>query len=70
MLVLSRKPGERIVIDRDIKITVLRIGPRGVRIGIEAPGGISIVREELLLAAAEFPEHTEVLPAQLAAANG
>lgn len=48
MLVLSRKPGERIHIGPDVKITVIRIGPNSVRIGIDAPGHLNIVREELL----------------------
>ena len=48
MLVLSRKPGERIHIGTDVKITVIRIGPNSVRIGIDAPGHLNIVREELL----------------------
>ena len=47
MLVLSRKSGERILIGADIKITVIRIGPNSVRIGIDAPGHLNIVREEL-----------------------
>lgn len=48
MLVLSRKPGERILIGNDVSITVVRIGPNTVRLGIEAPDGIVIVREELI----------------------
>ena len=49
MLVLSRKPGERILVGEDVKITVIRIGPNSVRIGIDAPGNLNIVREELCL---------------------
>ncbi len=49
MLVLSRKSGERILIGEDIKITVIRIGPNSVRIGIDAPGSLNIAREELCL---------------------
>lgn len=49
MLVLSRKPGDRILIGPDVKITVIRIGPNSVRIGIDAPGHLNIVREELCL---------------------
>jgi carbon storage regulator len=49
MLVLSRKPGERILIGNDVKITVIRIGPNSVRIGIDAPGHLNIVREELCI---------------------
>ena len=47
MLVLSRKSGERILIGDDVSITVVRIGPNSVRIGIEAPKSMNIVREEL-----------------------
>lgn len=49
MLVLSRKPGERILIGADVKITVIRVGPNSVRIGIDAPADMNIVREELCL---------------------
>ena len=47
MLVLSRKTSERILIGDDIAITIVRIGPNSVRIGIEAPKDMNIVREEL-----------------------
>jgi carbon storage regulator len=47
MLVLSRKAGERILIGDEIKITIVRIGPNTVRLGIDAPGHLNIVREEL-----------------------
>lgn len=47
MLVLSRKAGERILIGDDVAITVVRIGPNSVRIGIDAPKTMNIVREEL-----------------------
>jgi carbon storage regulator len=50
MLVLSRKPGERILIGDEIKISVIRIGPNSVRIGIDAPPHLNIVREELVAA--------------------
>jgi carbon storage regulator len=47
MLVLSRKPGERILIGDKIAITVVRIAPGIVRIGVEAPEELPILREEL-----------------------
>lgn len=47
MLVLSRKAGERILIGDEIAVTIVRIGPGNVRIGIEAPSGMSVMREEL-----------------------
>ncbi len=48
MLVLSRRLGERIHIGDDVVITVVRIGPLSVRIGIEAPRDTNIVRKELI----------------------
>lgn len=59
MLVLSRKPGERILIGDDIVVTIVRIGPNTVRLGIDAPSHLNIVREELCLPeAAEAPAIT------------
>jgi hypothetical protein len=37
MLVLSRKPGERLVIDDRIKVTVLEVRGHQIQLGIEAP---------------------------------
>ena len=47
MLVLSRKVGERIWIGEDISVTIVRITGGGVRLGIEAPHELPVVREEL-----------------------
>lgn len=47
MLVLSRKVGERVWIGDQIAITVVKITGGGVRIGIEAPSEMPVVREEL-----------------------
>ena len=47
MLVLSRKIGERIWIGDNIAVTVVRITGGGVRLGIEAPAELPVVREEL-----------------------
>lgn len=55
MLVLSRKVGERILIGDKITITVVKIGHGGVRVGVEAPPEMAVVREEL----AEELERTE-----------
>jgi carbon storage regulator len=48
MLVLTRRIGERIVIDTSIVVEVLEIQGNRVRIGIQAPPGMTILREELL----------------------
>ncbi len=47
MLVLSRRVQESIRIDDQIVITVLRIKGSAVRIGIDAPPAIRIIRDEL-----------------------
>jgi carbon storage regulator len=47
MLVLSRKVGERLLIGDQIAITVVRIQGGSVRIGVEAPPHLAVVREEL-----------------------
>jgi carbon storage regulator len=48
MLCLSRKPGESIHIAGGIVITVVRLGANGVKIGIDAPRDIAIMRTELM----------------------
>lgn len=48
MLVLTRKVGEKILVGDNIVITVVRVMPNAVRIGIQAPHGVNIVREELI----------------------
>lgn len=47
MLVLSRKSGERIQIGDEIVVTVVRVGPNSVRLGIEAPREMAVLRDEL-----------------------
>lgn len=53
MLILARKPGESIVLDGGIRIVVLECDRRGVRIGIEAPPEVGIVRGEIVDAVAD-----------------
>lgn len=48
MLVLSRKESEVIQIGEDISVIVVRIGWNSVRIGIEAPTGVRVIRRELV----------------------
>jgi len=73
MLVLTRKQNEKIRIGDSITITVLRMKGKAVRLGIEAPHDISVIRGELCFdleddqvasqAAAETqPEPAEVPP--------
>ena len=53
MLVLSRHENEAIVIDGQIKITVVRISADKIRLGIEAPKEVAVWREELVASATE-----------------
>lgn len=55
MLVLSRKLNEKIVINGDIVVTVVKIDRNQVRIGISAPDSVPIHREELLRPEAQRP---------------
>lgn len=47
MLILSRKTGDAILIDGGIRIVVLACDGASVRLGIEAPTSVGIVREEI-----------------------
>ena len=49
MLVLSRRVGERLIIGNDIGITVLNVQGKRIRLGITAPDGVPVLREELWL---------------------
>jgi carbon storage regulator len=48
MLVLSRKPGESILIGEDVEVTVLQGSGRGrIQLGIRAPREVPVIRREL-----------------------
>jgi carbon storage regulator len=47
MLILSRKPGETVVIDGRIRVRIIRVEGDVVKIGIEAPADISLHRQEV-----------------------
>lgn len=47
MLVLARKKNEAIMLGRDIEITVLGFDGDKVKLGIEAPKSITILRKEI-----------------------
>lgn len=55
MLVLRRSPQEQILIDGNIRITVLAIEGQRVKLGIEAPKETLIVRAELVETDVPFP---------------
>jgi carbon storage regulator len=72
MLVLSRREGDSIVIDGGVRILVLGIEGGDVRIGIEAPADVRILRGEIVSqvtrenqrAAAGGRQWLEVIPAK------
>ena len=47
MLVLSRKPGEKLLIGDQITITIVEVQGNRIRIGIEAPDDVRVLRSEL-----------------------
>ena len=47
MLVVSRKVGERILIGDKVAVTVVKISGGAVRIGVEAPPEMAVMRQEL-----------------------
>lgn len=47
MLILTRKPGESIVIGDDIVVKVVETGKNNIRLGIEAPRDVTVLRQEV-----------------------
>lgn len=47
MLIITRRPGERLVLGDDIRIEVMEVAGNTVRIGIDAPRELPVYREEL-----------------------
>lgn len=66
MLVLTRRIGEEIVIDGDIRVTVVEVKGNRVRLGISAPPGVSVDRAEVHQRRQDFeaqPERATGAPA-------
>ena len=49
MLVLTRKIGESLAINDNIRVTVLEVKGKTVRLGIEAPNDVKVYRQEILV---------------------
>lgn len=63
MLVLRRKVGESIILSGVISISVLAVEGERVKIGINAPADVTIVREELLKMMTDASTHSAPTPA-------
>ena len=53
MLILSRKQGDAVLIDGGIRVEVVAVDGATVRLGIEAPSSVGIVREEIAVRIAD-----------------
>ena len=53
MLIITRRPGERIMLGDDITVHVMEIVGNSARIGIEAPKSLPVYREEIWAAVKE-----------------
>jgi carbon storage regulator len=47
MLIITRKPGEKIMLGDEIVVHVMEIVGNSVRVGIEAPRSVPVYREEI-----------------------
>jgi carbon storage regulator len=47
MLIITRRPGEKVMVGEDIVVHVMEIVGNSVRVGIEAPRSVSVYREEI-----------------------
>lgn len=67
MLVLTRKTTEQIKIGNDITITILRVKGNAVRVGVDAPKAVRVIRSELPPHAASEAVSTDANPADRSA---
>lgn len=47
MLIITRRPGEKVIVGDDVVIEVIEVSGSSVRIGINAPKSIPVYREEI-----------------------
>jgi carbon storage regulator len=66
MLIITRRPGEKIMLGDDVVVHVMEIVGNTVRVGIEAPRSLPVYREEIWRQVrAENQAVAETAPAQL-----
>jgi carbon storage regulator len=64
MLVLSRKPGEKIMIGGGITLTVLEVIGNRIKLGVEAPSHVRVLRAELARERGETDPDLQAKPAE------
>jgi carbon storage regulator len=62
MLVLTRRVGEEIMVGGDVRITIVAIQGSKVRLGVTAPEGVPVDRQEVHERRRQFPDHPLTLP--------
>jgi carbon storage regulator len=63
MLIITRRPGEKVMVGDDIVVHVLEVVGNSVRIGIEAPRSVPVYREEIWNAVREEKRAAAQTPA-------
>jgi carbon storage regulator len=53
MLIITRRPGEKVMIGDDVVVEVIEVSGSSVRIGIAAPKSVPVYREEIYTAVKE-----------------
>ena len=74
MLIITRRPGEKIMIGDDVVVEVIEVSGSSVRVGIAAPKSVPVYREEIWAAvkeenAAAAAANVTELPADLPAGS-
>lgn len=67
MLILGRRVGDAILIDGDIRLVVLSCDKHGVKLGIDAPPTVKILRGEIATRVAEENQRAQLSAASVAA---
>ncbi len=65
MLILQRRKGQSLSINDNITLTVVDVGSDWVKLSIDAPRDIPVLRSELKEAAAENLKASETIPEHL-----
>ena len=68
MLIITRRPGEKIMLGDDIVVHVMEIVGNSVRVGIQAPRSLPIYREEIWDAVRAENQAAAAAPSELPSA--